>query len=225
MYKIQFCDLDLISDVRGNIKRVPVESDWKDLIDYIFTNEDEANRERIELYKRGDGYYRVVRVEGIMIMKIVEQTMADGPGLRTSVYCAGCYHNCPNCHNPQTHDINNGIYVSMDDLVKKLLDDPCNGITFSGGDPLYQVDEFTELAKRIKQQSDKNIWLYTGFMYEQIKQSPKLRQILDYIDIVVDGPYIDHLKTDKISFRGSKNQRIIDVMTDTDISDLYDVCI
>lgn len=215
MYKIQFCDIKKAINT-------PRESDWIDL-EYIYDNADDANIKRIELYKRGDGYYRVVLDDVISVMKIIEQTMADGPGLRTSLYCAGCYHDCPNCHNPQTHDIKNGNNISIDELAIKLINDPCKGITFSGGDPLYQAEQFIELAKRIKQNTDKTIWLYTGFKYEFIKESPKMKHILDYIDVVVDGPFIESLKSDRLAFRGSSNQRIIDVVSGMDISNQFDL--
>ncbi|EJW91519.1 Ribonucleoside-triphosphate reductase activating, anaerobic, partial [gut metagenome] len=127
-------------------------------------------------------------VPGIYILDIIEETMADGPGLRTSIYCSGCLHHCPGCHNPQSWDMSNGHLVPVDDLLEVILSDEFSNVTFSGGDPLYQVEAFTCLARKIKEKSDKTIWCYTGFRYEEILQDKNLSQILPYIDVLVDGP-------------------------------------
>ena len=112
----------------------------------------------------------------IRILDILEETMADGPGLRTSIYCAGCAHHCPGCHNPQSWDFQGGREVSVDDLLEIVKTDEFADVTFSGGDPLYQVEAFTELARRIKEETGKNIWCYTGFTYEEIMEDeqPKI---------------------------------------------------
>ena len=99
----------------------------------------------------------------IRILDILEETMADGPGFRTSIYCAGCAHHCPGCHNPQSWDFNGGREVSVEELLEVIKADEFSNVTFSGGDPLYQVEAFTELARRIKEETGKNIWCYTGF--------------------------------------------------------------
>lgn len=147
--------------------------------------------------------------ESIRVIKIEYETAADGPGLRTSIYCAGCKHMCPGCHNVQSWDFNAGRDVSINSILRDILDDPYANVTFTGGDPLYQVDEFTKLAKKIKENSNKTIWLYTGFTYEQILESDKLSQILPYIDVIVDGPFINDLRDTNLQFRGSSNQKII----------------
>lgn len=225
MYRIQFCSLEKLKLKNGKL-RTPKDSDWvyltsEDPFDDLYYYYDDANKKRIELYKRGDGYYRIVEDSGIMLMNILDQTMADGPGLRTSIYCSGCYHKCPKCHNPQTHDINNGVYTPVSQILEKIINSPCSGVTFTGGDPLYQTMGFEELARRIQMYTDKNIWCYTGFTYEQILKSP-FSHILKYIDVLVDGPYIDELRSEKLAFRGSSNQRIIDVKTGENISHLFD---
>ena len=135
--------------------------------------------------------------------------MADGPGFRTSIYCAGCAHHCPGCHNPQSWDFNGGREVSVDELLEIIKADEFADVTFSGGDPLYQVEAFTELARRIKEETGKNIWCYTGFRYEEIENDPRLSMILPYIDTLVDGPFIVSLRDPDLHFRGSSNQRII----------------
>ena len=135
--------------------------------------------------------------------------MADGPGFRTSIYCAGCAHHCPGCHNPQSWDFSGGREVSVEELLEIVKADEFSNVTFSGGDPLYQVEGFTELARRIKEETGKNIWCYTGFTYEEILADERLRQILPYIDTLVDGPFVEALRDPDLHFRGSSNQRII----------------
>lgn len=145
----------------------------------------------------------------INVLDILEETMADGPGLRTSIYCSGCGHHCPGCHNPQSWDIGNGRPMEVDDILKVILDDEFSNVTFTGGDPLYQVEAFTELARKIKEKSDKTIWCYTGYTIEQIRADERLSMILPYLDVIVDGPFILAQRDTELLFRGSANQRII----------------
>lgn len=145
----------------------------------------------------------------ISVLDILEETMADGPGLRTSIYCSGCGHHCPGCHNPQSWDIGNGRPMEVDDILKVILDDEFSNVTFTGGDPLYQVEAFTELARKIKENSDKTIWCYTGYTIEQIRADKRLSMILPYLDVIVDGPFILAQRDTELLFRGSANQRII----------------
>lgn len=154
----------------------------------------------------------VIFSKKISLMRIVHDTSVDGPGLRTSVYCAGCRHHCPACHNPKTWDFNAGTPVSPRQIWEAILEgSPDSNITFSGGDPLYQVEAFTELAKIIKSESDKTIWCYTGFTFEEIVSDKRLAQILPWIDVLVDGPFVLALRDENARFRGSSNQRLIDV--------------
>ena len=97
----------------------------------------------------------------------------------------------------------------MDELLEIVKSDEFSNVTFTGGDPLYQVDAFTELARRIKKETSKTIWCYTGFTYEEILEDPHLARILPYIDVLVDGPFILELRDTELLFRGSSNQRII----------------
>ena len=133
----------------------------------------------------------------------------DGPGFRTSIYCAGCAHRCPGCHNPQSWDFAGGKEVTVEELLEVIKSDEFANVTFSGGDPLYQVEAFTELARRVKEETDKTIWCYTGFTYEEVLADPRLSQILPYLDVLVDGPYVEALRDTNLPFRGSSNQRII----------------
>ena len=151
---------------------------------------------------------------------ITKDDMLNGDGLRVVLWVSGCNHHCFNCQNPQTWDENSGI--PFDDNAEKelfeALDKPyISGITFSGGDPLYpnNRNEITRLAKRIKTElPNKTIWLYTGYKHEEVKDL----EIMQYIDILVDGEFIQELADPKLHWRGSSNQRVIDVK---DVKVLY----
>ena len=101
--------------------------------------------------------------------------------------------------------------MTVDELLEVIKADEFANVTFSGGDPLYQVEAFTELARRIKEETDKTIWCYTGFTYEEVLADPRLNQILPYLDALVDGPYVEALRDTNLPFRGSSNQRIINL--------------
>ena len=145
----------------------------------------------------------------IKVAKILYETTTDGPGFRTSIYCQGCNHHCQGCHNPQTWDFNGGTIYSVEELFNIINNEELSNVTFSGGDPMFQVDAFTELAKMIKNKTNKTIWCYSGYTYEQIKESPKMSLILPFLDVLVDGPFIMEKRNTDLKFRGSENQRII----------------
>ena len=145
----------------------------------------------------------------IRVLDIAYETMVDGPGLRTSIYCAGCAHHCPGCHNPQSWAFDGGQEMSVQQLLDIVKDDEFANVTFSGGDPLYQVEAFTELARRIKEDTGKNIWCYTGLTYEEVLADERLSQILPFLDALVEGPFVLELRDTELPFRGSSNQRII----------------
>ena len=145
----------------------------------------------------------------IRVLDILHQTMADGPGFRTAIYCAGCLHHCKGCHNPQSWDMAGGKPMSVDELLEIIKADSMSDVTFSGGDPFYQVDAFTELARRIKEETNKTIWCWTGFTYEEIMADAHLAKMLPYLDVLVDGPFILEQRDTTLLFRGSPNQRII----------------
>ena len=104
----------------------------------------------------------------VRVLSIIEDTMVDGPGFRTSIYCAGCRHKCPGCHNPQSWDFKGGRWMSTEELMKIIVADPFANVTFTGGDPMYQCDGFAELARAILKQTNKDIWCYTGFTFESL---------------------------------------------------------
>lgn len=147
----------------------------------------------------------------ISVLKIVEDTTVDGSGFRTSIYAAGCEHGCKGCHNPESWEISNGKWMDIDEILKIIESNFLAQVSFSGGDPLFQPEAFTELARRIKLETQKNIWCYTGFTFQKILRNPKLSAILPYIDVLVDGQFIEKKKVANLPFVGSSNQRIINV--------------
>ena len=145
----------------------------------------------------------------LRVLDIIEETMVDGVGLRTSIYFAGCGHKCDGCHNPQSWDFNSGKEYTIDELLDIIKSDPFADVTFSGGDPFFQVGAATELARRIKEETNKTLWVYTGYTIEKIIQTRYLSRMLPYIDVLVDGPFVKELRNTELAFRGSENQRII----------------
>lgn len=149
--------------------------------------------------------------EQLSVLHIVESTVVDGPGFRTSIYAAGCANACPGCHNPQSWDIQNGTMMLVEEVLEIIRRNEFEDVTFSGGDPFYQVEAFTQLAWRIKEETDKNIWCYTGYTFEMLQHSSRCAQLLPLIDVLVDGRFVEALRDESLLFRGSSNQRIIDV--------------
>lgn len=116
-------------------------------------------------------------------------SIVDGEGIRTVIWTQGCSHNCPGCHNPATHDFKGGFLTDTDEINKELsLLKAQTGITFSGGDPLFQVEACTLIAKHAKK-IDMNVWCYTGFTFEELIKSDKNKEFLKYVDVLVDGKF------------------------------------
>lgn len=147
------------------------------------------------------------------VLDIVAGTTVDGPGLRTSIYFAGCTHHCPECHNPESWDMAGGNDMSIDDILSRVIEEDFD-VTFTGGDPLAQIDSLVELAARIKE-AGKSIWCYTGYLYEEVASDSSLSRILPYIDVLVDGRFHIAERDVKLLFKGSRNQRLIDVRKST----------
>ena len=149
---------------------------------------------------------------------ITTDDMLNGDGLRTVLWVAGCTHCCKECQNPITWDVNGGVpfdEAAKQELFEKLNHDYISGITFSGGDPLHPLNRepITALAKEINETfPDKTIWLYTGFLWEELQNE----EILKYIDVLVDGEFMIDLLDTKLKWCGSSNQRIIDVPASLD---------
>lgn len=146
----------------------------------------------------------------LRILDIMEDTMVDGPGFRTSIYCAGCRHKCAGCHNPQSWAFDGGQEMTVEQILRVIESDPYANVTFSGGDPMYQAAGFAELAREIHRRTNKDIWCYTGFTFESLINQDQ-RELLAELDVLVDGPFIEKLRDGDLLFRGSSNQRIIDV--------------
>ena len=149
----------------------------------------------------------------LSILDILEDTTVDGPGFRTAIYAAGCPNGCPGCHNPESWDINRGHWMSTEEILEKVLADNFADVTFIGGDPMFQPEGLTQLAHAIKERSRKNIWCYTGYTFEKLLRNPRQAQLLKYIDVLVDGKFKKELRDEELYFRGSRNQRLIDVQT------------
>ena len=148
------------------------------------------------------------------IANTVPNSIVDGPGLRFAVFTQGCPHACPGCHNPDTHDPAGGRVVSVEELAVQMGRDPLiEGLTLSGGDPFLQAHECAQLAKRAHEKG-LNVWTYTGYTYERLleEEVPGAEELLAQTDVLVDGPFLQAEKSYSALFRGSTNQRLIDVV-------------
>jgi anaerobic ribonucleoside-triphosphate reductase activating protein len=146
---------------------------------------------------------------------IVKESIVDGPGIRLVVFSQGCRHRCPGCHNPETHSFDGGENIDIEDILKMMKANPLlDGITFSGGDPFEQANEFAELGRKVKKLG-LNVMTYTGYTYEEIMENMDeengWKSLLDVTDILVDGPFQIDKKSFSLRFKGSTNQRIIDI--------------
>lgn len=155
---------------------------------------------------------------------------SNGTGIRTTVFVSGCTHNCYNCFNKEYQDFDFGFEFTqkeIDKIIEYLKEDVINGLTVLGGEPLQQnVDDMCNFLDQIRRVSNKSIWIYSGYTYEEIIQDSQKVKILSYCDILVDGRFMESLKNIRLKFRGSSNQRIIDIQKSlktgilTDISDI-----
>lgn len=151
----------------------------------------------------------------IKIAGTVSESIVDGPGFRYTVFVQGCPHRCPGCHNPQTHDFNGGNIVDTDELFSECAEDPLNkGVTFSGGEPFCQAEPLYELGKRFKERG-LSLWSYSGWTFEELlkkaEREPFIGKLLSILDVLVDGRFMEEQKSLALRFRGSSNQRLIDV--------------
>lgn len=140
-----------------------------------------------------------------------EDSFVDGPGVRMVIWTQGCIHHCKNCHNSQTWALDEGNIYSVQDIQKQIKESHLQtGLTLSGGEPFLQVEPLLEIVKSAKEKG-LDIWAYSGFTYEELFADSKKRQLLSQLDVLVDGKFIEELKDYRLVFKGSKNQRIIDV--------------
>lgn len=151
----------------------------------------------------------------IRLAGIAYESLVNGPGIRRVFFSQGCKHNCEECFNPDTHGFDGGELKDMDKLIEDVLVNPMiKGVTFSGGDPLEQAEEFAYMAKAFKE-NKLNVWVYTGYIFEYILDKLDQRtgwyELINNIDVIIDGKFDKNKKDENIRFRGSTNQRIIDV--------------
>lgn len=143
---------------------------------------------------------------------LVNDSIVDGPGLRLAVFAQGCPHHCPECHNPQSHDFDGGEWGDTAEILR-IAEDNCllDGITLTGGEPFCQPEACAELA-RGAHELGLNVWVYTGYLFENLLNGTDAqRELLKNADVLVDGPFLIAQKSMDVRFRGSKNQRLIDV--------------
>lgn len=151
----------------------------------------------------------------IRLFGLVSDSIVDGPGYRTSVFTQGCPHHCPGCHNPGSHAMDGGTVWALDDVQKKFTGNPLlSGITLTGGEPFIQAAACAELARRAHALG-LNVWTYSGYTYEQLMEKAKtddgVKALLDETDVLVDGPFLLAERSLELDFRGSRNQRVIDL--------------
>lgn len=144
------------------------------------------------------------------VLNIIEDSIVDGSGLRTVIFFAGCPHHCEGCHNPESWRFEGGEERSQQELYEIVMSNELSNVTFSGGEPFHQAEEITPLAHQLRQ-AGKHIWCYTGYTFETLLKHEPFRKFLQEIDVLVDGRFELSKRDLTLMFRGSSNQRIIDV--------------
>lgn len=146
--------------------------------------------------------------------QIRQYDIANGPGIRTSIFVTGCSLNCPNCFNEDYQDPNFGLEwtkETTDEIINYLKSDQITGLTILGGEPFESASSLIKIVKDIKKEINKPIWIYSGYTFENLLKNNLSYQLLELVDVLVDGPFIEDKKDLTLAFRGSSNQRIIDV--------------
>jgi len=150
----------------------------------------------------------------VRIAGTVDDSIVDGPGIRLAIFTQGCSRNCPGCHNPQSHDFSAGSEVSVEELWQRIAANPLlSGITFSGGEPFEQAASLIALAERVHT-AGLSVWAYSGYRYEELVDgipSASAARLLELCDVLVDGAYLQEFRSLELKWRGSTNQRVIDV--------------
>lgn len=155
------------------------------------------------------------KIDELRIAGIVRESIVDGPGIRFTIFCQGCPHGCEDCHNPETHDFNGGYMCSFDKILDAIDQNPLlAGVTFSGGEPMCQPEAFYELGLEIKKRG-LDLMVFTGYTYEQLldmsAENEAIGRLLSICDYLVDGKYDKDKRDLRLHFRGSSNQRFIDL--------------
>lgn len=154
-----------------------------------------------------------LNAKNIRLAGVVNDSITDGPGIRFTVFVQGCPHHCPGCQNPQTWEFDGGVMVSAADLLADIEQNPLlSGVTFSGGEPLAQAEALLPLAEAVRQRG-LGLAIYTGYTFERLleMQDKAIMQLLELADTLIDGPFIMAERNLELNFRGSANQRIIDL--------------
>ncbi|WBW98304.1 anaerobic ribonucleoside-triphosphate reductase activating protein [Oceanirhabdus sp. W0125-5] len=153
--------------------------------------------------------------EKINVAGFLENSLVNGEGIRSVLFVSGCTHNCEGCHNRAMQNKEYGEPIELDNVYERIMKNYplINGVTFSGGEPFENSDILHKLAEKIKNNSDMNIWCYTGYRYEDLINSGRRewKELLKNIDVLVDGKFLKELKDESLRYRGSKNQRVINV--------------
>ena len=153
--------------------------------------------------------HKTLRIAGT-----VRDSIVDGPGIRYVIFTQGCPHHCEGCHNPQTHDFTEGQDADIEKILKEIFENPMlSGVTISGGEPFCQAEALVPIARVIKEHG-KHLMLYTGYLLEQLQKmnASDIQELLELADVIVDGPFILAERNLTLSYRGSENQRVIDMV-------------
>ncbi|MBQ4615253.1 MAG: anaerobic ribonucleoside-triphosphate reductase activating protein [Mailhella sp.] len=154
---------------------------------------------------------RALKDVSLRVAGVIEESIVDGPGIRFVLFLQGCRLRCPGCQNPQTWDFDGGTLVPSDEVLARIKENPLvHGVTFSGGEPFEQAEALLPLAKELKAQGY-HLMAFSGFTLEQLVQKPECRALLEQLDLLVDGPFIAAQKSLDLRFRGSRNQRILNM--------------
>ncbi len=154
----------------------------------------------------------------VRIAGVEEESYVDGEGIRFALFVQGCPHHCAGCHNPQTFDFYGGRLVELDEVIERIKGNPLlSGVTLTGGEPLCQLPAMTALARAVKSRG-LTVWCYTGFTFEELIVGvpgffsvEEIKEFLKYVDVLVDGPFVEEQRDLTLTFCGSRNQRLIDV--------------
>ena len=146
------------------------------------------------------------------LSNLITDSIVDGPGIRATVFCQGCPHHCEGCHNPQTWPFTGGTEMPVERIFDIIRKNPlCRGVTFSGGEPFAQAEGYAKLGRLLKE-AGYEVAAYTGYTFEQLLEGTQAqRELLQTVDILIDGPFVLSERSLELSFRGSRNQRILDV--------------
>jgi len=152
----------------------------------------------------------------IRLFGVVDDSIVDGPGIRLAVYVQGCSRHCPGCHNPESQPVDGGELTSVDELLAKVSANPLlTGVTLTGGEPFEQAAALLPFVRRLHvDKPGLNVWAYSGYLFEELaagQPSPEAKELLELVDVLVDGPFVEALRSLELHWRGSANQRLVNV--------------